>query len=212
MARNDLAEIEREVKETLWIFIGDSNNIKEKDACFEKIYKYTRSEATLKDHNMKESVNYYKNLGYTDMFRTYLWDKQGSLDILLKGWIPKQLTSTIYNYQLKKDIKSIKDIIIKIVGIIERKLYEIWKIRNDIIIEWEKQNNISKKDKRDKGDKGKEKSKENKENKYKKNRVGRINYIHRIDEEIYNNIKKRIGLGKEDNKISLDKRVNDIGC
>ena len=113
---------------------------------------------------------------------------------------------------MKKDIKSIKDIIIKIVGIIERKLYEIWKIRNDIIIEWEKQNNISKKDKRDKGEKGKEKSKENKENKYKKNRVGRINYIHRIDEEIYNNIKKRIGLGKEDNKISLDKRVNDIGC
>src|SRR5579859_790334 len=151
MARNDLAEIEREVKETLWNFIGDSHNIKEKDACFEKIYKYTRSEATLKDHNMEESVKYYKNLGYTDMFRTYLWDKQGSLDILLKGWIPKQLMSTIYKYQLKKDINSIKKIMIKVEEIIEKKLYKIWKTRNNIINEWEKENNISKKDKRDKG-------------------------------------------------------------
>src|SRR5579859_2059393 len=160
MARNDLAEIEREVKETLWNFIGDSNNIKEKDACFEKIYKYTRSEATLKDHNMEESVNYYKNLGYTDMFRTYLWDKQDSLDILLKGWIPKQLMSTIYNYQLKKNIKSIKDIIIKIVGIIERKLYEIWKIRNDIIIERKKKIIIKKKIKEIKKKKNQKKIKE----------------------------------------------------
>src|SRR5579859_852520 len=143
------------------------------------------------------------------MFRTYLWDKQGSLDILLKGWILEQLTSTLYKYQLKKDINSIKKIMIKVGEIIEKKLYEIWKIRNNIINEWEKENNITKKDKRDKG---KEKSESKKGKRGKKNKLGRINYIHRIDEEIYINIKKRIGLGKEDNKFSLDKRVNDIGC
>src|SRR5579859_1810167 len=85
------------------------------------------------------------------MFRTYLWDKQGSLDILLKGWIPEQLTLTLYKYQLKKDINSIKRIMIKVGEIIEKKLYEIWKTRNNIINEWERENNISKKDKRKKG-------------------------------------------------------------
>ena len=207
MARNELGEIEREVKSILWEYISENDNIKEKDVCFEKLYKYTRSEATLKDHNTAENVKFYKDLGKKDLFRTYLWDKRGSLDTLLKGWVPIEFTKILLEYQIKKEMSSIKKLLVKIGELIEEKLYDIWKDRNKKVNDWEKENDISLKDKKQVGKK--ERNKGISRNRIK---IGRKdNYAHRIDDEIYFNIKKRIGLYNEDENFSLDKRVENIG-
>ena len=85
MVRNELIALEREMYDKLWMLIVENDNIKEKDLCFEKLYKYTRSEITLKESNNNESVKFYKNIGKTNLRNIYLWNQKGSLDILIRG-------------------------------------------------------------------------------------------------------------------------------
>ena len=89
------------------------------------------------------NTKFYRDNGYFDKRRTYIWDQQGSLDDLIIGWIPKKLRDIFAKYQIKKKMNDINAIIVEWINKINKFFYErIWKTRNNDINKWEKQNGI----------------------------------------------------------------------
>ena len=74
---------------------------------------------------------------------TYIWDGHGSLDDLMKGWIPTDLIDKFKKYQKRKSKAAIDDIIIEWAEKCHSFFKKIWKIRCNNLIEWELNNNIT---------------------------------------------------------------------
>ena len=143
-SNNDLILLERENKEWIHELVHNYNNFQSKDELLDDIYKFTCAEVTLKEYNTEVNTKFYRDNGYFNKRRTYIWDQQGSLDDLLIGWIPKKLRDIFTKYQIKKKMKDINSIIVEWINKINKFFYEkIWKTRNNEVNKWEKQNSIS---------------------------------------------------------------------
>ena len=84
-SNNDLILLERENKEWIHELVHNYDNFRSKDELLDEIYKFTRAEVTLKEYNTDVNTKFYRDNGYFDKRRTYIWDQQGSLDDLIIG-------------------------------------------------------------------------------------------------------------------------------
>ena len=69
--------MERHCKEELDNLIRYNDNFELKDNLMDAIYKYTRTEITLKDMNHQANTAVYKRLGVFNKRLTYIWDGKG---------------------------------------------------------------------------------------------------------------------------------------
>jgi ribonuclease HI/endonuclease/exonuclease/phosphatase family metal-dependent hydrolase len=117
---------------------------KKKDEIVEALHKYTKLERELKLFNTEENTAAYRTWKDSSFDKTYVWDKSGSLDDLLRGWIPRNLFQTLKNFftSAKKIERILLCWIVKLNTWFFRR---IWKPRNEMMIEWEKENNITQK-------------------------------------------------------------------
>lgn len=203
--RNEIVYFEREIKEWLATTVKDSQNFRHHDQLLDELYKYTRFEITLKDMNTLANTKYYRDKGYFDKRKTYIWDGNGSLDNIIKGWIPFDLTDIFKKYQLRSNFKEIEKIIIewanKTNTFFEQK---IWKGRNERLISWEKNNNITIFEK-----KKKNLNKRTVIDRKKRSISGRrLLYFHTVDEAFTERVKIHIGMKiSSDFQYSQDERV-----
>ena len=101
----------------------------------------------LKLFNTKENTEFYRKNNDISFDKKYIWDKKGSIDPLLRGWIPKDLYQVLKKFFNKK--KQVEDILIRQIVKLNKWFHDkIWKPRNEKMIEWENQNNITQKDKK----------------------------------------------------------------
>ena len=94
---NNLVLFEQDIREWLNDKIKNDENFKNPDDLIEELYKYTVTEIQLKDYHTEENTKYYRDKGITTMRLTYIWDGHGSLDDLMKGWIPTDLIDKFKN-------------------------------------------------------------------------------------------------------------------
>ena len=147
------------------------------------------------------NTKFYRDNGYFDKRRTYIWDQQGSLDDLIIGWIPKKLRDIFAKYQIKKKMNDINAIIVEWINKINKFFYErIWKTQNNDINEWEKQNGISNVKKRKRNQNRKSLAKRRK----RKISGKRTSFYHTVDTTFYDRVKWKIGL---DFPLSQDKKA-----
>jgi ribonuclease HI len=190
-ARNEVISMERHCKEELDNLIRFNDNFELKDNLMEAVYKYTRTEITLKDMNHQANTAIYKRLGVFNKRLTYVWDGKGSLDDILLGWIPKDLVNIFLKFQKKTSRSDIYRIIISWVNYVNRFLYDnIWKERNVVMMDWEKHHAISFMEKRNKSEKKKTIRERNKRMLTGKRKL----YQHVVDEEFYERVKLTIGM------------------
>jgi hypothetical protein len=200
-ARNDIIHIEKIAKEKLHELIVTNDNLINKDVLEDEIYKFTRTKCTLRESNTEENVKIYKILKPFDKRRTYIWDGNGSLDQILMGWIPSQIIDIVSKYQRRKNRAQIRKLILEWSREINWLFFKnIWCKRNEKMIQWEKDNNISLAEKRQKNVKKNIVRERNK----RKITGKRNTYYHVVNEELYKIIKKEIGL---DFQNSLNIRV-----
>jgi len=113
----------------------------------ETIHKYTKLEKELRLFNTKENTEHYRKNNDLSFDKKYIWDGKGSLDPLLRGWIPKDLFQLMKKYFNRK--AQVEKILINWIVKLNKWFFNrIWKTRNEKIIEWETRNNISQKDKK----------------------------------------------------------------
>ena len=143
---------------------------------------------------------------------TYIWDGVNSLDNSMMGFLPKNMIDIMFKYQKRKSYNEIKKILLSWANKLNSLIFDkLWKIRNDLMIEWEISVNITKKLKK----RSILKNKPNK-NSYKKQRdglpnpssnrkrlkrgirVGKQSTVHHIDELTYRAIKLDVGLNDFD--------------
>ena len=131
---NDRNHLERTTLENLKNLIDKEENFIDKDELLEKLFKYCKTEKTLKSYNNQGNVKIYKNLGKIDLEHIYIWDGEGSLDNLIEGWIPKSMINTMFLYQKNKNKENIKKLILTLAKKINDTIYNIfWKERNNAI-------------------------------------------------------------------------------
>ena len=122
---------------------------KKKDDIIDALFKYTKLERELKIFNTRENTEFYHKNKDIRIARTYIWNGNNSLDTLLRDWIPKE--SFLIMKKFIRSKKKIEDILIRWIIKINKWFFDrIWKPRNEILIEWEKNKNISQKDKKSK--------------------------------------------------------------
>jgi hypothetical protein len=153
IADNDVVFIQRRSSERLRKLLNyNSNKFHNIDDLIESLFPFSKTVKNLKSHN-KASADYYSikpeynyKLDYT-----YIWDEKKFMDDILRGWIPKDLFDTILS-NMKSPIKKFnKDLIFKWMGKVNNLFFNhIWIKRNEDMINWEKQHNISKQDKKKK--------------------------------------------------------------
>jgi hypothetical protein len=73
-----------------------------KDKIIDELFKYTKLEKHLKTFNTEKNTEYYRKSGYVRFEYTYIWDGKGSLDSLMRGWIPNGLYKIFEKYIKKK--------------------------------------------------------------------------------------------------------------
>ena len=143
-ARNEVISIERHCKEELDNLIRYNDNFKLKDNLMDAVYKYTRTETTLKNMNHQDNMAIYKRLSVFNKRLTYVWDGKGSLDDILSDWIPKDLVNIFLKFQKRTSRSDIYRLITSWVNYVNGFLYDnIWKERNVVMMDWEKHHAIS---------------------------------------------------------------------
>ena len=147
---NNLVLFKQDIREWLNNRIKNDENFKNPDELIDELYKYTLTKIQLKDYHTEENTKYYRDKGITTMRLTYIWDSYGSLNDLIKGWIPTDLINKFKKYQKKIDKATIDNIIIEWTKKYHSFFKKIWKIRCNNLIEWECNNNITNIEKRKK--------------------------------------------------------------
>jgi len=84
---------------------------KKKDEIVEALYKYTKLERELKLFHTEENTAAYRTRKDAPFDRTYVWDKSGSMDDLLRGWIPRNLFQIMKSFF--KSAKQIEKILLR---------------------------------------------------------------------------------------------------
>ena len=75
---------------------------KYRDYLIDALFKYTILKKELSLFNTKENTEYYRKNKDTRFSNTYIWDGNGSLDTLMRGWIPSDLYHIMAKYITKK--------------------------------------------------------------------------------------------------------------
>lgn len=120
---------------------------KYRDYLIDALFKYTILKKELSLFNTKENTEYYRKNKDTRFSNTYIWDGNGSLDTLMRGWIPSDLYHIMAKYITKK--RKIEKYLISWLVKLNKWFHDrIWIPRNEKMIEWEKEQNITTKDKR----------------------------------------------------------------
>jgi len=207
---NDLILFERSIRDWLNDKLVFNKNFNNSDNLIDELYKYTIAEIRLKDYNTEINTKYYRDKGITSKKLTYIWDGNGSLDDLIKGWIPRDLVEIFKKYQIKKNKKDIDEIIIEWANKCHSFFRNIWKKRCNSLIDWEVANNITNIEKRRKNG-----NKRNlNENRKRKISGKKTAYYHTVDETFYERVRVKIGINLfqwENFRISQDKRVYIFG-
>jgi hypothetical protein len=99
---NNLVLFEQDIRGWLNDRIKNNKNFKNPDELIKELYKYTVTEIQLKDYHTEKNTKYYRDKGITTTRLTYIWDGHGSLDDLMKGWIPTDLIDKFKKYQKKE--------------------------------------------------------------------------------------------------------------
>ena len=186
---NNLVLFEQDIRGWLNDRIKNDENFKNPDELIEELYKYTVTEIQLKDYHTEENTKYYRDKGIITTRLTYIWDGYGSLDDLMKGWIPTDLIDKFKKYQKRKSKAAIDNIIIEWAKKCHSFFKKIWKIRCNNLIEWELNNNITNIEKRKKN------SNKRNINKNRKCKISgkKVAYYHTVDENFYERVRIKIG-------------------
>ena len=143
-AANDMIIIGIKSRNFLYKILGEH---KKRDDIIEMLHKYTNLEHELKLFHTKENTEFYRKNNYLSFDKKYVWDNQGSLNSLLRGWIPKDLFRSMKKFFNRK--KQVEDILLRWMVRLNKWFFDrVWKTRNEKMIEWETKNNILNKDKR----------------------------------------------------------------
>ena len=67
----------------------------------------------MKDSNIENSTEYYKNNGYFNKRLIYIWDENGCLDNIITGWVPNNLVSIIKSFQKSPRNREIEELLIQ---------------------------------------------------------------------------------------------------
>jgi len=201
---NNLVLFERTILEWLSNEIKNDNNIRNHDELLEKIYKYTRTETTLKLYNTEANTKFYRDQNTPNRRRTYIWDEDGSMDNILLGWFSKKLVEILSEFQVKKNKAKILSLLLKWGNKVNDFFKKVWKRRNAALIEWEKMQDINFFEKRKKNT-----NKKSLREKRKKEISGRKTIFHHtVDLELYDRVKELFGMNfRLDFQPSQDKRV-----
>jgi len=149
-ADNDILELQMLAREKLTKLLRKSKKIKNIDDTMEEIFPFLKIEKQLKGYT-KESSIFYGNIEKKSSLQqyTYVWDGINSMDNILKGWIPKNLISTLRKHLVNDNKLTVKNILTKWVNKVNIMFFDlIWKKRNEDMLQWEHRNNIDIKDKK----------------------------------------------------------------
>ena len=135
---------ERTTWDWLSSVIKKNTNFLHLDGLLDQLYKYTRAGCTLRDLNTKENTAFYRTHNYFNKHLTYIWDQQGSLDDLFRGWIPRDLKLIMQSFYNKKGTQDINKIIIDWANKTNTFFFELWKECNTCQNKWELHSGISK--------------------------------------------------------------------
>ncbi len=148
-ATNDIIQLRLKARKKLFKLISQSKKFKNTDELFDELFPFFKSSKDLKRHTEANS-KFYQNFDDKSFKQeyTYIWNGIDSIDNILKGWIPIRLISLLRRYLKRDSKKFIKQLLISWLGKIDNFFFEhIWKKRNDEMILWEIQHNISKQNK-----------------------------------------------------------------
>ena len=154
------------------------------------MHKYITAEVHLKNYNTEENIKFYRDKGVIAKWLTYIWDGCGLLNNIIKGWIPRDLIKKFKTYQIKKNCKNIKEIIIEWMNKCHLYFKTVWKTRCNILIDWKVTHNIINIKKR----KGNGNKKSINKNCKQKILGKRMTYYHTVNETFYKRVKKKIGM------------------
>jgi hypothetical protein len=212
-ADNEVLDIQSRIKERFRKLVLRSNNF-DVDSMMVELFPFFKIKKNLRRFT-KESSKFYVDLGGKKSRRmeyTYIWDGVNSLDNIMMGFLPGKMIDIMFKYQKRKSSNEVKKILLSWANKLNSLIFEkLWKIRNDLMIEWEISVNITNKLKK----RSILKKKPNK-NSYKKQRdglpnpssnrerlkrgirVGKQSTVHLIDELTYRAIKLDVGLNDFD--------------
>ena len=142
----------------------------------------------MKDRNTENNTKYYRDNGYFDKRSTYVWDKKGSLDDIIIGWIPNELVQILKRFQKSPRNKEIENLLIEWSDKVINFIRHLWSQRNKDMIEWEKAHDITNVEKRKKCS-----NKKVELDRRKRRILGkRILYYHTVNEKFYDKVKEII--------------------
>ena len=143
-AANDMIIIGIKSRNFLHKILGEH---KKRDDIIEMLHKYTNLERELRLFHTEENTEFYRKKNYLSFDKKYVWDNKGSLNSLLRGWIPKDLFQSLKKFFNRK--RQVEDILLRWMVRLNKWFFDrVWKMRNEKMIEWETKNNIFNKDKR----------------------------------------------------------------
>jgi hypothetical protein len=209
-ADNDMLFVQNRAKERLQkLLYYNSEKFKDIDSLMTSLFPFFRTKKNLNRYN-ESSSKFYSNIPEkkNKLDYTYVWDGKNCLDNLLRGWIPKDLSDIIISNMKMQSKKFVNNLILKWLGKINSLFFDlIWVKRNEDMINWEKEHNISKQDKKKKRSNEKahksikdfsnksnvSKSRKNNRENQKRSKSGKKkNTVHYIDEILYNSIRKLV--------------------
>jgi len=195
-ADNDILELQMLAREKLTKLLRKSKKIKNIDDTMEEIFPFLKIKKQLKGYT-KESSIFYGNIEKKSSLQqyTYVWDGINSMDNILKGWIPKNLISTLRKHLVNDNKLTVKNILTKWVNKVNIMFFDlIWKKRNEDMLQWEHRNNIDIKDKKNSSLKQKQRlgSEQSRRSKSEISGKKRAKF-HVIDETLYYEVKGIFG-------------------
>ena len=165
-ANNDMVIIEIKSRRFLNKILGSNKKWHE---IVEALYKFTVIERHLRMFNSSTSTEPYRKQNDFCFERTYIWNENGSLDDLIRGWIPRELVEIFKKFNVKK--WEYNEIIIRWITKLNKWFHNrVWKKRCEDIIKWKETQGITKKDKTSKSIKHQLEVREEKRKKVKEKR------------------------------------------
>jgi len=145
-ADNEVLDIQSRIKERFRKLVLRSNNF-DVDSMMVELFPFFKIKKNLRRFT-KESSKFYVELGGKKSRRmeyTYVWDGVNSLDNIMMGFLPGKMIDIMFKYQKRKSSNEVKKILLSWANKLNSLIFEkLWKIRNDLIIEWEISVNITK--------------------------------------------------------------------
>ena len=81
---NDKNMLERSTPKKIRNLVDKDDNFINKDILLEKLFKYCKTEQTIRLYNTRENTELYRRMGTFNLNRTYIWDGRGSLDDIIE--------------------------------------------------------------------------------------------------------------------------------